>query len=83
MHGEIMQAICTKYLSPTNFHGARIKAYCESGLSVTIPVNYALNGQALHFAAVVEFCHRHPGWGPAGTYRAGAIKSGYAWVDCK
>ena len=78
-----MQAICTKYIGPSNTRGARIKAYCESGLSVTVPFNHAMSGQAVHFAAVVEFCKRYPNWGPAGTYRAGSIKGGYAWVDCK
>ena len=77
-----MQAICTKYIGPSNTRGARIKAYSESGLSVTVPYNHAMSGQAVHFAAVIEFCAQNPVWGPAGLYRAGAIKSGYAWVYC-
>ena len=35
-----MQAIITKYLGPTNYHGARIKATCQAG-SVTVPFDYA------------------------------------------
>jgi len=72
--------ICTKYIGPTNFRGSRIKAHCESGLSVTVPYDHSKSGQDVHFAAVVEFCRRHPGWGPATAYVAGAIKGGYAWV---
>ena len=76
-----MQAICTKYIKPTNTRGARIKAYSESGLSVTVPVNHAKDSQAVHFDAVIAFCSRFEGWGPASLYKAGSIKGGYAWVD--
>jgi hypothetical protein len=38
----IKQAILTKYLSPTNSRGARIKASCERG-SITIPYPYEIN----------------------------------------
>jgi len=46
-----MQAIQTKYLSPTNSRGARIKATCAAG-SITISYPYDLSGQACHRAAV-------------------------------
>jgi hypothetical protein len=46
-----MQAIQTKYLSPTNSRGARIKATCAAG-SITISYPYELSGQACHRAAV-------------------------------
>lgn len=42
-----MQAIQTKYLSPTNSRGARIKAICAAG-SITINYPYELSGQAVH-----------------------------------
>jgi hypothetical protein len=42
-----MQAIITKYLCPTGFKGARIKATCYSG-SVTIPYDHSLSGSAVH-----------------------------------
>jgi hypothetical protein len=42
-----MQAIQTKYLSPTNSRGARIKASCAAG-SITISYPYELSGQAVH-----------------------------------
>jgi hypothetical protein len=45
-----MQAIQTRYLSPTNSRGARIKATAEAG-SVTISYPHELSGQACHRAA--------------------------------
>jgi hypothetical protein len=42
-----MQAIQTKYLSPTNTRGARIKATCAAG-SITISYPHELSGQAVH-----------------------------------
>lgn len=45
-----MKAICTKYLSPTDTKGARIKAYtCEE--SLTVPYDYALTGVEQHESA--------------------------------
>jgi hypothetical protein len=76
-----MQAILTKYLGPSNTRGSRIKAYAECGLSVTVPYPHQASGDRVHFAAVVAFCRRHKGWGPASFYHAGAIKGGYAWVS--
>lgn len=34
-----MQAIITKYLGPTNHHGARVKAICDAGM-LTVPWDY-------------------------------------------
>ena len=45
-----MQAITTKYLCPTNFHGARIKAKCERG-SITLSWPDELNSEAAHLWA--------------------------------
>lgn len=42
-----MQAIQTRYLSPTNSRGARIKATAAAG-SITISYPYDLSGQACH-----------------------------------
>lgn len=42
-----MQAIISKYICPTNFHGARIKAKCERG-SITLSWPYELNQEAAH-----------------------------------
>jgi hypothetical protein len=55
----MMIAIHTKYLSPTNSRGARIKAYTSDGRSVTIGYNYALDGVAVHHLAVIKFIQEH------------------------
>ena len=42
-----MQAIITKYLSPTDHKGTRIKATCAGG-SVTVPYRYESDDTASH-----------------------------------
>jgi hypothetical protein len=53
-----MIAITTKYLAPTNFRGARIKATAGEW-SATISYRYALSDEALHFEAVKELVIMH------------------------
>ena len=55
-----MQAIITKYLSPTNFSGSRIKATAHTGQggSLTIPWDYALDTSANHRAAAIALAHK-------------------------
>jgi hypothetical protein len=55
-----MQAIQTRYLSPTNSRGARIKAWASAG-SVTISYPYELSGQAVHRKAA-EALTEKLGW---------------------
>lgn len=76
-----MQAICTKYLGPTNTKGARIKAYTESGLSATVAYDHSLNTTENHYNAVKAFVARNPGTGPAWNWISGGIKGGFAWVN--
>lgn len=46
-------SIVTKYLGPTNFRGARIKATLHgNGESVTVPYRYDLSGVYVHEVAV-------------------------------
>jgi hypothetical protein len=47
-----MIAIHTKYIGPTNTRGSRIKAYTSTGFTVTVPYNYALSYENVHFEAV-------------------------------
>lgn len=52
-----MIAIYTKFISPTNSRGARIKAYTASwgdrkGFEAMIPYPYELSGELCHFEAV-------------------------------
>lgn len=59
-----MIAIHTKYISPTNTRGSRIKAYTANwgsskGFNVTIPYDYSLSDVALHFKAVKALVEKH------------------------
>lgn len=73
-----MQAIMTKYLGPTNNRGSRIKAYTESGLSITIPYPHERNqGADAHSVAALALAKR-AGW--TGDLIAGATDRGYVFV---
>lgn len=52
-----MQAIQTKWLSPTDTKPARIKAACAAG-SVTVSHPQELSGQAAHRAAAQALCKK-------------------------
>ena len=54
-----MIAIHTKYISPTNSRGSRIKAYTTSGFSVTIPYPYEHSYEICHFQAVKALIEKH------------------------
>ncbi len=66
-----MQAIETKYLGPTNFRGARIKASAQAG-SVTVPYDHALNVEGNHDAACKALVRK---WGWFGSWIRGALPS--------
>lgn len=66
-----MQAIETKYIGPTNFRGARIKASAEAG-SVTIPWDHALSVEGNHDAACKALVRK---WGWFGSWLRGASPS--------
>ena len=74
-----MIAIQTKYISPTNPRGSRIKAFTETGFTVTIPYDYSLNHELVHFKAVKELIKKYSlDWNLDGmTY--GGVKNGYAF----
>lgn len=73
-----MQAITTKYLGPTNFRGAHIKASCEAG-SVSIPFGHELGIEQRHGNAVTALLEKL-GW--YGAYVGGYQKgSTYVWVQ--
>ena len=52
-----MQAITTKYLCPTNFKGARVKASCERG-SITLSWPDELSGSDCHVWAKEQLVSR-------------------------
>ncbi len=75
-----MVAILTKFIGATNSKGSRVKAFTESGLSVTVSWDHALNSQDNHAAAAKALCAKMD-W--HGTYVGGGTKTGYAFVDVK
>ena len=82
-----MQAIETKYISPTNSRGSRVKATAEAG-SVTLSWDHSLNRVENHKAAC-EALIKKMGWLPSagrgfcGYWVPGCLpnsKASYAWV---
>lgn len=65
-----MKAIRTKYLCPTDYRGARIKASEPDGQSVTIPYPYELSGEDAHRVAAKALRDRM-GW--SGTLAGGYV----------
>lgn len=68
----VLQAIISKYLSPTNSRGARVKASAFGG-SVTIGWDHALDPQENHRAAAQALLTKL-GW--TGSYVHGVLPSG-------
>ena len=64
-------AIFTKYLGPTNYRPARIKAWAKSGskLSITISYPHELSQSDAHAAAAVALCDKM-GWSFAALHQA-------------
>lgn len=50
-----MQAIITKYISPTNTKSSRIKAECGRG-SITIPFDHSGDIESAHVSAASALC---------------------------
>lgn len=85
-----MIAIHTKFLNPTNSHGARIKAYTASwgdrkGFTATIAFPYEGNEVQSHFEAVKALVAKHKlDWTLEGMrYGDSADGKGYSFCfDC-
>jgi hypothetical protein len=80
-----MQAITTKFISPTNTRGSRYKATCEAG-SLTVECDHSLNSEDNHKRAA-RLLIRKLGWfhdekrGDAyGRWFGGGTKDGYVFV---
>jgi hypothetical protein len=71
------QAIQTKFLGPTNFRGARVKATADAG-SITLSWDYGLGVEGNHRAAAVALAN-HYGW-PTDMVGGGLPGGGYAFV---
>lgn len=76
-----MQAIVTRYISPSNTRGTRIKATASAG-SIVMGYKYALGIEGNHEAAC-QLLREKFGWiGAAyGTHHGGQVANGdYVWV---
>lgn len=73
-----MQYIQTKYLSPTNTKGSRVKAWTSYGKqSLTISWDYSLSGDENHAKAAMKLAEEL-GW--FGTYVCGGSNDGCVFV---
>ena len=72
-----MQSISTKYLSPTNTKGARIKATTSEGKSLTACFDYGVNEEKRHMDAAKLLCEKL-GW--TGTMQGGSTATGKVFV---
>jgi hypothetical protein len=73
------QSIRTRYLPPTNYKGARIKAITASGISVTIAWDYDLGIDDNHELALKTLCEKLE-W--HGLYIYSHLKDGEViWVN--
>ena len=73
-----MQAITTKWLSPTDTKDARIKATSSSGLTITIPYDNELEEEQAHRVAAVAL-RKKLNW-TDGELVGGSITTGFAFV---
>ena len=74
-----MQAIQTKYLSPTNTRGSRVKASCQAK-SKTLPWDHALNPSGNHTRAAKALA-TELGWN-YGTWVSGELPDGSTVFCC-
>ena len=74
-----MIAIQTKYLAATDYKGARIKAMTDSGFNVTVPFNYSLSGEKVHFEAVKELVKKYKLKWDIKNMVYGGLKHGYVF----
>ena len=72
------QAITTKYLSPTNFRGARVKATSSAG-SITLDWAHEYNAEKNHWKAAI-YLQEKMGWGEKNTLYGGSLPDGKGYV---
>lgn len=82
-HGT-RRTIQTKYVGPTNSHGARIKATCSHGSSVYLAYDCQLDGRENHDAAAILLAEMHFPTDPYGIetklLRGDGIKTGWIYI---
>ena len=76
-----MQAITTKFLSPTDTRGSRIKASCPAG-RITISYPYEVDGEQEAHTEAAKALIQKLGWtsNGYGKWFVGATESGYVFV---
>ena len=74
----IYQAIQTRYISPTDYRGSRVKATAEAG-SVTLSWDHALNATDNHRIAAETLAKKY-GWISNGARLVGGCISGPGFV---
>jgi hypothetical protein len=77
-----MIAVHTKYLSPTNSRGARIKAYTASGFTATISYPHEFSHEECHFQAVKALVEKNKLEWDLGEMRYGDSADGKGYVFC-
>ena len=75
-----MIAIETKYLSATDYKPTRIKAFTCNGHSCTIPFDYGLSHEKLHFKAVQAMVKKYDLDWNISTMNYGGVKGGYVFT---
>lgn len=73
-----MIAIRCKYLPPTNTRGARVKAYAEQAMSITLSWDHKYGFPANASRAAKAFATRYD-WG--GMWYGGSIGDEYVFVN--
>jgi len=75
-----MIAIQTKFLSPTNTKGARVKAWaCGRPWSVTISYDYSGSHEMPHYRAVQALIEKHKLEWDLNNMRFGGVENGYVF----
>lgn len=78
IHHSGRQAISTKFLGPTNCHGARIKATAQAG-SVTVPYDHSQSTTGAHDKAAQALIDKF-GWGGDWLSGGSADERGYTYL---
>ena len=74
-----MVAIQTKYISPTNSRGARIKAWTDTGFSVYISYPHRDSPISSHYQAVKALVEKHKLDWDLTAMRYGGTEKGYVF----
>ena len=80
IHPSRKIAIQTRYISCTNYRPSRVKAYTESGHSITISYDSAPSSEGAHRAAALALCRKMKWDANGDDLIEGGTKEGYVYV---